>query len=263
MKSSCVLLIFASVLVVGCAGSSPLAPDSVSGSSARSSASARLPLSRSFRRSTRWGSRARPMHRGSAPVRLGARMDIEFAEVAGATAYEIEIVGYTGVKSSSGSSGARVSSRVVWDPGLYRIRVRTINCGGVGNWSADFFHSLDDNTPTAAVKPPQPPTPGPQCMDEGCAPPTPGPQCMVEGCEPPPPCMDECGPSDYLRRCATAIEEHARATVSARAYSSARGTDPAFTHCCRAAFALLTAQKHLSPHRAAHQRVNRRASCSS
>jgi hypothetical protein len=201
MKSSCVLLVLASVLVVGCAGSSPLAPDSVSGSNARSSAS----TSQSFFPPIDPVGISCPTDApGLRASSIGARMDIEFAEVAGATAYEIEIMSYTGVKHRLEVPAPAYRAEWYGIPGLYRIKIRTINCGGVGNWSADVFHTLDDNTPPP-VKPPQPPvpppTPGPQCMDEGCAPPTPGPQCMDEGCQPPPPpCMDECGPSDYLRR---------------------------------------------------------------
>ena len=127
-------------------------------------------------------------------------MDIEFAEVAGATAYEIEIVSHTGVKHRLEVPAPAYRAEWYGTPGLYRIRVRTINCGGLGNWSADVVHALDDNT-LPPVKPPQPPTPGPQCGVEGCEPPTPGPQCMVGGCEPPPPaCMVECEPLKDLRR---------------------------------------------------------------
>lgn len=212
MKSSCVLLIFASVLIVGCAGSSPLAPDSVSGSSARSAASAtRGSGSQSFFPPIDPVGISCPSDApGLRASSIGARMDIEFAEVAGASAYEIEIVSYTGVKHRLLIDAPAYRAEWYGKPGLYRIRIRTVNCGGFGNWSPDVFHTLDDNTPPE-VKPPQPPVPGPQCVDGGCPPPVPGPQCMVGGCEPPapgpqcmvegcepppPPCMVECEPSE-------------------------------------------------------------------
>jgi hypothetical protein len=44
-------------------------------------------------------------------------------------------------------------------PGLYRVRARTINCGGLGNWSAEFFQTLDDGIAPPPL--PTPPGPGP------------------------------------------------------------------------------------------------------
>ena len=206
MKSSCVLLVLASVLVVGCAGSSPLAPDSVSGSNARSSASAtRGSGSQSFFPPIDPVGISCPTDApGLRASSIGRRMDIEFAEVAGATAYEIEIVSYTRVKHRLEVPAPAYRAEWYGTPGLYQIRVRTINCGGLGNWSADVFHALDDNT-LPPVKPPQPPTQEPQCdvesVVESCDPPTPGPQCMVGGCQPPPPpqCGVECEPSEDPR----------------------------------------------------------------
>ena len=208
MKSSCVLLIFASLLIVGCAGSSPLAPDSVSGSSARSSASATSASgSQSFFPPINPVGIACPSDApGLRASSIGARMDLEFAEVAGASAYEIEIVSYIGVKHRLLVDAPAYRTEWYGAPGLYRIRIRTHNCGGFGNWSADVFHTLDDNTlkppvpqppvpgPQCAVGGCEPPVPGPQCMVQGCEPPAPGPQCGVEGCQPPPPPCSECEP---------------------------------------------------------------------
>jgi hypothetical protein len=106
--------------------------------------------------------------------------------VAGASAYEIEILNSFGVKVRLEVPAP--AHRAEWHGpfGTYNVRVRTINCGGLGNWSAAFIHSLD-----AKPAPPQPPPPPPQCMSE-CEPP---PQCTdrdVCDREPPPPpqCTD-------------------------------------------------------------------------
>ena len=90
-------------------------------------------------------------------------MDIAFSEVTGATAYEIEILD---IYREDGKKVRLVvhapASRAEWYgvPGLYSTRVRTINCGGLGNWSAEFVHAIDDDTP----RPPPPPPAEPQCM---------------------------------------------------------------------------------------------------
>ncbi len=47
---------------------------------------------------------------------------------------------------------------------MYRVRVRTLNCGGIGNWSAAVYQTLDDGTvplpqPPVEVPPPPPPPP--------------------------------------------------------------------------------------------------------
>jgi hypothetical protein len=118
-------------------------------------------------------------------------MDIEFSEVNGAYAYEIEIVdrNLTKVRLEV-PAPAHHAEWYAW-PGIFTVKVRTMNCGGLGKWSAEFTHSIGDNTPP----PPAPPVPGPQCISS-CEPP-PGPQCMFGGCPPlppPPECMLSCEP---------------------------------------------------------------------
>jgi hypothetical protein len=116
-------------------------------------------------------------------------MDIEFSEVTGANAYEIEIIdrNLTKVRLEV-NAPAHHAEWYAW-PGIFRVKVRTINCGGLGKWSVEFVHSIGDNTP-----PPPSPPPGPQCVSNSCEePPVPEPQCMFR-CEPPPPptCIENC-----------------------------------------------------------------------
>jgi hypothetical protein len=93
-------------------------------------------------------------------------MDIEFSEVTGARAYEIEILDYFGAITRLEIEAP--AYRAEWYGGTldnsYRVKVRTINCGGVGNWSNSVYHALQDNRP--APSPPPPPTEPtePQCI---------------------------------------------------------------------------------------------------
>jgi hypothetical protein len=74
---------------------------------------------------------------------------------------------------------------------MYRVRVRTLNCGGTGNWSAELYQTLDDGTvpppqPPVEVPPPPPPTtPVPPTPPTDPVPPPPSdpeePKCMI-GC---------------------------------------------------------------------------------
>ena len=191
MKSPLVLLIFASVLVVGCAGSSPLAPSaaSLSGSSVSANASSSNGPRALFPPINPSGiscpSDAPQVLTGS----LATRLDIEFSEVAGAHAYEIEIMNYFGAITRL--EIAAPAHRAEWygAPGMYRVRVRTLNCGGNGNWSVELYQTLDDGT----VPPPQPPVevppPPPPTTPTTPTPPTPPsdpenpeePKCMI-GC---------------------------------------------------------------------------------
>jgi len=166
MKSLLVMHIFVSVLVVGCAGSSPLAPTDASLSQA-SSVSANAPSANGPRAlfppinpaGISCPSDAPQVLTGS----LATRLDIEFSEVTGAYAYEIEIMNYFGAITRL--EIAAPAHRAEWYgvPGMYRVRVRTLNCGGVGNWSAELYQTLDDGTlppspPPVDVPPPPPPT---------------------------------------------------------------------------------------------------------
>lgn len=180
MKSPLVLLIFASVFVVGCAGSSPLAPTAASLSSG-SSVSANAPSSNGPRAflppinpaGISCPSDAPQVMTGS----LATRLDIEFSEVAGSYSYEIEIMNYFGAITRL--EIAAPAHRAEWYgvPGMYRVRVRTKNCGGVGNWSGELYQTLDDGIPPppppVEVPPPPPPPPPPSDPEE--------PKCMF-GC---------------------------------------------------------------------------------
>jgi hypothetical protein len=164
MKSSCVLLIFASVLAVGCAGTNPVAPDSASVASVKPTEFAPLASGRRtfFPPIEPVGiscpSDAPQIHVSS----FGRRLDIVFSEVAGARAYEIEITNINGEKARLEVDAP--ASRAEWygTPGTYVSRVRTINCGGLGQWSSEIVHSIDDDTPR--TPPPPPPPAEPQCM---------------------------------------------------------------------------------------------------
>jgi len=180
MKSSLVLLVFASVLVVGCAGSSPLAPTAASLSSS-SSVSASSDGSRTFfppinPAGISCPSDAPQVLTGS----LATRLDIEFSEVTGAYSYEIEIMNYFGAITRFEIGAPAHHAEWYGVPGMYRVRVRTINCGGFGNWSSDVYQTLDDGTippppPPVEVPPPPPPTvPTPPSDPEE-------PKCMI-GC---------------------------------------------------------------------------------
>ena len=171
MKSSFVLLLLASVLTVGCAGSSPLAADSVSLSSSRSIASASSGSSapRAFFPPIDPVGISCPSDAPQIAVgSVAMRLDIEFSEVTGARAYEIEIVDYFGGKTRL--EVAAPAHRTEWygEPGLHRVKVRTINCGGLGNWSSEVFQTLQDVVvPLPVPEPPAeepPPAPEPHCM---------------------------------------------------------------------------------------------------
>lgn len=178
MKSSLVALLLASVFVVGCAGSSPLGPDSVAASSS---------ISTPVVTSTSGSATPRTFFPPIDPVgiscpsdaprfavgSIGMRLDIDFSEVAGARAYEIEIMNYVGVMTRL--EVAAPASRAEWygAPGLYRVRMRTINCGGLGNWTAEVFQTLQETglpePEPPVVEPPveEPPVeepPVPHCM---------------------------------------------------------------------------------------------------
>jgi|SRR5690349_10319726 len=193
MKSCLALLIFASMLVVGCAGSSPLAPSAAFSSS--SSVSATASNSNGLRALFPPINPAGISCPSDAPRvltdSLATRLDIEFSEVTGARAYEIEIMNYFGVITRLEIPAPAHRAEWYGEPGMYRVRVRTHNCGGMGNWSAALYQTLDDGTvpppqPPAEVPPPPPPTPPvPPTPPTEPVPPPPSdpeePKCMV-GC---------------------------------------------------------------------------------
>jgi len=209
MKSSLVLLLSASALVVGCAGSSPLAPDAASVSSPRSIAasSAGSGAPRTFLPPINPTGISCPSDAPQILVSsLNLRMDIEFSEVAGAYAYEIEITNYYGEQTRLEIPAP--ANRAEWHGprGFYSVRVRTLNCGGTGNWSAYAYKSLPDGAVPPSDTPAGPPPSDPEC-GTSCEPPSlppppppvppvppvPVPQCGNE-CPPPPPpqCMHGC-----------------------------------------------------------------------
>ena len=102
-------------------------------------------------------------------------MDIEFSEVVGADKYEIEIVDYYGVMVRLEVPAP--ANRAEWygPVNLYRVRVRTINCGGFGNWSEDVIHALNAATEPRQEEPPVEPPP----IEPPPIEPPPGPQCMI------------------------------------------------------------------------------------
>lgn len=177
MKSSLMSLLLAGALAAGCAGSSPLAPDSASVSNVRTNATAPGDSApRTFLPPINPAGISCP---SDAPQILvgsfGLRMDIEFSEVAGAYAYEIEIMANDGALTRL--EVPATPNRTEWYgvPGLYRVKVRTMNCGGLGNWSDPAYHTLDNNyvpppprkEPEPPVVPPVDPPVEPHCM-VGC-----------------------------------------------------------------------------------------------
>ena len=194
MKSPLALLIFASVLVVGCSGSSPLAPSATLSSG--SSISAIAPDSNGPRALFPPINPAGISCPSDAPHvltdSLATRLDIEFSEVTGARAYEIEIMNYFGVITRLEIPAPAHRAEWYGKPGMYRVRVRTLNCGGMGNWSAELYQTLDDGTvppPQPPVEVPPPPPPTTPTTPTTPTPPTPPsdpenpeePKCMI-GC---------------------------------------------------------------------------------
>lgn len=175
MKSSLVLLLLASALVVGCAGSNPIAPDPASVSSVKDSATGvvgsgapRTAFPPIGPEGISCPSDAPEIAVGS----LGLRLDVDYSPVAGAYAYEIEILDRRG--ETTRLEVPAPSTRAEWYgvPGTYRVRVRTINCGGLGKWSVEAFTSLDEGRVPETTPPVPPPTLPPPPVE---------PQCMV-GC---------------------------------------------------------------------------------
>jgi len=195
MKSSLVLLLLASTLVVGCAGGNPLAPDTALMSHQQSiDVSANASAVRAFLPPINPAGLSCPSDAPQIAVgSIGMRMDIEFSEVTGANKYEIEIINYYGDKTRAEVPAP--AHRFEWYgvPGIYRVKVRTINCGGIGNWSAELMQTLQDGVvpepeppvvppPPPPVIPPPPPPSGPICVDACPPPPPPPPQQCMTGC---------------------------------------------------------------------------------
>ena len=179
MKSSLALLVLGSVLAVGCGGGSPIAPDAASTASLKPTvAAASASGSRPFFPPINPAGISCPSDAPQVAVTsIGMRMDIDFSEVAGAYAYEIVILDYFGATTRLVVDAPAHHGE--WYGGTldnaYRVKVRTMNCGGVGNWSESVYHALQDDRPTPPPPAPPPPPPTPPTPEE------PEPQCMI-GC---------------------------------------------------------------------------------
>jgi hypothetical protein len=177
MKFAYALVLSTSVVLVGCGSGSPLSPDTVSGVNRplSSATTGSVLQSQSFFPPINpigisCPSDAPQLRVGS----NGGRMDIEFSEVTGAYAYEIQMLVYG--SSNLYESIARLevpapAYRAEWygKTGRYQVRIRTINCGGLGKWSGGYDHSLlEDGVPPPVVEPqPEPDPEEPHCM-VGC-----------------------------------------------------------------------------------------------
>ncbi|HLG54849.1 MAG TPA: hypothetical protein VI485_05935 [Vicinamibacterales bacterium] len=180
MKYAYALLVSASFLLVGCGSHSPLSPDAVSGLSPGLAASTRpapgVTAQAYFPPINPPGISCpsdAPQIRVSS---LGRRMDIEFSEITGAYTYEIAIDFYKGNVSEliEHLEVPAPAHRTEWyGPwgGRYQVKVRTMNCGGFGQWSDVYSLHLDDEITTPAPTPTPIPEPEPE--------PEPEPQCMV------------------------------------------------------------------------------------
>jgi hypothetical protein len=155
-------LLLASALVTGCAGSSPLAPDSASVSNIGTNAAApSASAPRTFLPPISPAGISCPSDAPQVIVgSLGLRMDIEFSEVTGAYAYEIEIMANDGALTRLEVPATYQRTEWYGSIGLYRIKVRTMNCGGLGNWSEAVYHTLDNTyVPPPPSKEPDSPVP--------------------------------------------------------------------------------------------------------
>jgi hypothetical protein len=180
MRFAYALVLSTSVVLVGCGSGSPLSPDTVSASSRQLSSVTTGSVLRSqsfFPPINPLGiscpSDAPQLRVGS----TGGRMDIEFSEVSGAHAYEIQVLIFG--SSNVYESIARLevpapAYRAEWygKSGRYQVRIRTINCGGFGNWSNGYDHSLNED----GEAPPTPPVIEPETEPDPEE-----PHCMV-GC---------------------------------------------------------------------------------
>jgi hypothetical protein len=155
--SSLVTVVTIALLVVGCGAGSPTAPEPVSGSIA--------PLAATQTATSGAPVVARPAFfppieppgiscPSDAPqIRvgsLGSRLDIEFSEIKGTIAYEIEI------RDSAGQIARQLeiaapAHHAEWNGpnGAYLVRVRSRNCGGFGNWSESAYQHIHDGVPPA------------------------------------------------------------------------------------------------------------------
>ena len=110
---------------------------------------------------------------------LGLRMDIDFSEVTGARADGIGIDYHDGRSLHERFAHLEIpapAKRAEWygKTGSFFVKVRTINCGGLGNWSETISHALSDGA--ALPLPPPPPTPVPPALPPAPAP-KPKPKC--------------------------------------------------------------------------------------
>ena len=181
MKYAHALVALASIVLVGCGTNSPTGPSSISPSKPMLASSSPAPAvtARGFFPPISPPGISCP---SDAPqIRVGSlngRMDIDFSEVTGAYSYEIQIRRYNGANRYDIVDEMKVpapANHADWygEMGKYMVKVRTINCGGLGNWSESIYHALDEN----GVRPPPPPEPESEPEDPE------HPHCLV-GCFP-------------------------------------------------------------------------------
>jgi hypothetical protein len=223
MKSLLVLLIFASVLVVGCAGSSPLAPTAASPSSAISpssvggngatklSAGEALPPPAPEVDGISCPSDAPAFKAESTPGRV---IKLEWQKMPKADYIRIyvwvERFGHWEIVEGSpkvvGEHGQWYDSFKVPYDGIYLVKLATVTCGEQRNLSDGIVVTFGEYVPlpTPIPDPPTPPSddsndsdnpPPPPCVTN-CVPPPPPPACVTNCVPPPPPpaCMTNCVP---------------------------------------------------------------------
>jgi hypothetical protein len=161
--SSLVLVVAVAAMTVACGANSPIGPEAISRST--STVLADLPstgaLSGTITRQALFPpidppgiscpSDAPQIRVGS----MGSRLDIEFSEIKGTIAYEIEI------RDSAGGVAALLHVDAPahygeWrgPDGAYLVRVRSRNCGGFGNWSESAYQQIHGERAPAVPKAP-------------------------------------------------------------------------------------------------------------
>jgi hypothetical protein len=154
-----------------------LSPDAITGGGQGTTAASGAPVTPIDTSGVSCPSDAPQLRVGS----LGLRMDIDFSEIKGAISYEIQIERF-GVRNIyepfAHLDVTAPAKRAEWygKSGRYLVRIRTKNCGGFGNWSADVEHALAEDVappppppPQAPPPPPPPSTPkNPKCTGKKC-----------------------------------------------------------------------------------------------
>jgi hypothetical protein len=170
MKLFTALIIAASIAAVGCGSNSPTSPDSARLTSS-AIASTATPVSTEAAYFPPISPPGISCPSDAPQIRvssLGYRMDVEFSEVAGASKYQIEIEKYNTTDAETYHMEVPAPAhRYEWygEIGMYEVKVRTVNCGGFGNWSQAVYVSLDGGVVPAPAPTPTP-EPEPTCTLE-------------------------------------------------------------------------------------------------